>query len=709
MSAPSSVPGVAEPSEDLIELARKSSPPDAAPLSDPSTRANVFLRFLDDSWQKLERLVQRWLPHNLNPLNQFGAIANTCLMIAVVSGIALLFWYSPSVHQAHASLELLRTSFLGQLVRSIHRYSSDGCLFFVLLHAFRIVAQRRFTGARWLAWTTGAVLLGLLWFIGWTGYWLVWDVRGQHTALGTARFFDSLPIFTEPLSRSFLTDQSVPSLFFFLIFFAHMLTPLAMGVGLWMHLMRVNRARFLASTQMTLWIGASLVALSLLAPSFSAAPAQMTVKTAKFTIDWWYLWPLALTDRLGGGALWGIFSLGGLAFLSVPWTMARRRLNPPKAEVELPRCIGCSLCAKDCPFNAITMIPREDGRKFEVQSSVNPALCVSCGICTGACDSQAINLPVLNSRSVEKELQQWIQGQTAMGKPAFIAFCCGESAGSLLKANQTGVSDLLPGYRIQNVPCVGWVSAVMLERLLRNGASGILVVGCGHGDPVFREGMKWFDERLQGSREPKFDARKADPTRVLHVKFNRGEAASLAAAAAEFRVGSRRATAHPRPKLQGVAVGVALALFLSFCVWSLSDLSYTPPHHPSPELIVSFNHAGAILEPKKLTREELEKRLPHMRAQVNVSRQRAAVRLRVTVDRAVVFLDSFAPRGLQNDGPSIAVARLPVTAGKHFVEVALADTADPDQWTKTWSAEVEFKENENRVVLFDSKAGFTLH
>ena len=73
-------------------------------------------------------------------------------MIAVISGIALLFWYTPSVHQAHESLERLRaSSWLGQLVRSVHRYSSDGCLFFVLLHACRIVCQRRFTGSRWLA------------------------------------------------------------------------------------------------------------------------------------------------------------------------------------------------------------------------------------------------------------------------------------------------------------------------------------------------------------------------------------------------------------------------------------------------------------------------------------------------------------------------------------------------------------------------------
>ena len=307
-----------------------SEPAQAELVPPPAPRAEGLLRRLENGWLRLDRLIEDFISPTLNPFSQLGAMANTSLIIAVISGIVLLFWYTPSVHHAYESLETIRqSSWLGQIVRSIHRYSSDGCLFFVLLHALRIVCQRRFTGPRWLAWTSGLLLLSLLWFIGWTGYWLVWDVRGQHAALGTARFIDRLPIFTEPLSRSFLTDQSVPSLLFFLIFFVHMLAPLAVGVGIWLHLMRVNRSKFLAGRVMTLWIIGSLVVLSALLPAFSAGPAIMTVKTQKFSIDWWYLWPFMLTDRLSGGLLWSLFLLTGLAALTVPWWMVKRRLRRP--------------------------------------------------------------------------------------------------------------------------------------------------------------------------------------------------------------------------------------------------------------------------------------------------------------------------------------------------------------------------------------------
>ncbi len=684
----------------------------AESLPPHATRADTLLRRLDDGWHYLDRLIQNFIPPALNPFGQLGAIANTCLLIAVVTGIVLLYWYTPSVHHAYESLETIRrSSWLGQLTRSLHRYSSDGCLFFILLHALRITFQRRFTGPRWLAWTTGVLLLSLLWFIGWTGYWLVWDVRAQHAALGTARFIDRLPIFAEPLSRSFLTDQSVHSLLFFLIFFVHMLAPLAMGVGIWMHLMRVNRSRFLAGRTMTLWILGSLLLLSVLLPAFSASPAQMTVKAQKFTIDWWYLWPFALTDRLSGGALWAFFLFVGGTALTVPWWMAKQRRAPEwKAQVDLPRCMGCTLCAQDCPFNAITMVAREDGRKFGVQSYVNPALCVGCGICTGSCDSQAISQPVFNSRVIEKPLLAWIESRKARGEHPFIAFSCAESAGELLGADGEGNSVDLPGYRIQSVPCVGWVSAVMLERALQRGAAGVLVIGCGEGDTVCREGTKWFTQRMEGTHEPKFDPGKADPARVRFVQCDRTSRNELLRLAREFQLQPSHARApRIRKKPMQVAAALALVFVLSTVTFVFSNLPYRPPHSPEPELIVSFNHHGAIVESRKLTNEELDKRLPHMRAQVNVTRERLPVRLRVQVDGRSLLDQSYQPKGLSHDGPCIAVVRLPVTPGSHLVRVELADTADSDKWTLQWSEVVNFAESRAWVVLFDTKAGFSLH
>jgi hypothetical protein len=472
-------------------------------------RGERGLRWLERGFSRLDWFIERTIPPGLNPMLQFGAIANTCLLIAVLSGIALLIWYVPSVHQAHASLEQIRhSSWLGQWVRSLHRYSSDACMFMILLHAARIFVQRRFSGGRWLPWVTGIVLLALVWVIGWTGYWLVWDVRAQHVAVGTAKFVDRLPLFVEPLTRSFLTDESVHSLLFFLIFFGHMLMPLVVGVALWLHLMRVGRGKIIAGKTMTIWIIGSLAVMSALLPATSAGTAEMTAKAQRFTMDWWYLWPVALTDRLSGGMLWAIVLFGSAVLLAVPWWMTKRA-----------------------------------------------------------------------SHIISK--------------------------GARLENGETSPPPAGPGRRL--------------------------------------------------------------------------------------------------------AGGLLLASLLGGITFAFSNLPYRTPLSPEPELVISFNHSGQLVQPRALTPEELEKRLPHMRNQVSVAREKSPVHLRVTINGEEVWNRSYRPRGLAKDGPSVAIVRLPVRPGIQDVKVDIADTADIGNASHQWHQAVEFEESRAHVLLFDARAGFSIH
>ena len=64
----------------------------------------------------------------------------------------------------------------------------------------------------------------------------------------------------------------------------------------------------------------------------------------------------------------------------VPWLPPLKGKSP--AVVDLENCNGCARCADDCPFGAITMEPRSDGKAYEIEAVVDPALCMSCGLCT---------------------------------------------------------------------------------------------------------------------------------------------------------------------------------------------------------------------------------------------------------------------------------------------------------------------------------------
>lgn len=73
----------------------------------------------------------------------------------------------------------------------------------------------------------------------------------------------------------------------------------------------------------------------------------------------------------------------------------------------------------------------------------------------------------------------------------------------------------------------------MLERSLKRGVEGILVIACGDADPVAGDGCQWFEQRMNGRRQPAFDPGKADASRVRLVHLDRTQSGSLARVARE--------------------------------------------------------------------------------------------------------------------------------------------------------------------------------
>src|SRR5690606_25483846 len=145
----------------------------------------------------------------------------------------------------------------------------------------------------------------------------------------------------------FLTNESINSLIFFAVFFAHVLLPIPIGIVIWIHLVRLKKPKFLPKRNLMIACTLVLVVISLAVPASLAAPADMSVYPANFDVDWFYLVPLYLTDRLSGVWFW-VVGLGMLAGLSsLPWVLARKRKAP--AETNQKTCNGCTQCYQDCP------------------------------------------------------------------------------------------------------------------------------------------------------------------------------------------------------------------------------------------------------------------------------------------------------------------------------------------------------------------------
>jgi len=687
-------------SADLPALGQPFSPPEniSSPfVQEEKTRFEQFLELGNRVYLLFHGFISRLYPPKFNPLAQTGAIANTTFIIACISGILLLIWYKPSVHEAYSSMETISgLSLTAGLLRSIHRYSSDGCMFFVVLHAIQMFFGNRFKGARWLGWVTGVGAMTLLWFVGWTGYWLVWDERAQMIATTSAKLLDMVPIFSDPLSRSFLVDGTINSLFFFIIFFLHMLVPLSIGGALWLHIVRLSRPKFLADKKTTYWILASLLLVSLILPATAEAPAQMLLSPDRFSMDWWYLTPVWIIDRLSGGFFWVLFLVMGLVLYSLPFWRTGRKRAP--AMVTESRCNACRKCVMDCPFEAISMVPRTDDKNFEGRSLVDPERCVACGICAGSCNSAGIGLPSVPVIPQRHALESLLEQEPG----AWFAFVCGES--TQLKIDpESALCKALPGYRVMPVTCIGSIHMLTLERLLRRGAGGILIAGCGSGSCKYREGVNLTELRLQGARNPIFRKERADIEKIRQIAFQ--DKRTLRREAAAFLRGEKERASRLSPLLK---LTLATLLLIGLTLLPV-NLPYQPAVGSKPQLVVSFKHAGAEKEAHKLTQEELEKLPMHMRQAEVKERGHAPVRLRVVVDGQEIVNKAYSAGGLMGDGSSVALETLPLEVGAHHVVVYLGDEADENVWNHQTEKHLSLAEFTRCVLLFDKANGFTWH
>ncbi len=687
------------------------TPPPPAPGAPvhpgPSVRGDRLLVRGD----QLAARVDAWLRHALsvevNPLLQTGTMAIALLVLAVASGIVILIWYSPSVTGAYPSLAGLGGRSLGGFIHSLHRYSSDACLLYVMLHASRMLFARKITESRWLAWVTGTGMLGLLWFIGWTGYWLVWDERAQLVATASIRVADALHVFAGTMARLFLSDRTVPSLLFFIVFFLHILLPLGIAGGLAVHLARLSRPRITPARRLAVWVLGAVGVAALLYPATSARPAHLLTQPESFPMDWWFLWPLQLAQRLGGPATLALFAVTGLLIAAMPWWMRRRRPKPAfQASVDVGRCHACTLCVQDCPFDAITMVARTDGKKFPSQALVDPARCVGCGICVGACDADSIELPWINTRDESREVEAAIEAARAGGEHPLLALVCAEtSGGDWNHFNTAQWRALLPDFHVWPVPCVGWAQPKLLERVLARGAVGMLVISCGEGELRCREGGKFFQQRIDGTRQPALRSARANPESFFHLVHDTSDPERTRRRAAEFARTLRRPALLASSRVCAVTLGLALCVVFVGLITTVADAPFRNPAPAAPEFVLSVKAWGEWLDAPALDAKAQAARPIHMRSATAGQRTRATVMVRLAVE-GVVTEHRLPPLGLEHDGASIAVLRQTLSPGSHEVEAAIFTAAGATAPKFTWRGRLVFSPRRASVLSFDPATGF---
>lgn len=230
--------------------------------------------------------------------------------------------------------------------------------------------------------------------------------------------------------------------------------------------------------------------------------------------------------------MWLLAVGSSVVLCALPWLPPRRQRVVP-AEVHLEMCSGCTRCSEDCPFSAVTMVPRTDGRAFALQAQVDPALCSGCGMCLGACPaSQPFRKASVLVTGIDRpdlpltELRHRVL-EALKGAPRILVFGCshGVDPAGVASADVAWIA----------LPCIGMLPPSFVDFVLSRGeVQGVLLTGCRRNDCFHRWGDHWTEARLAGLREPHPLAR-VPRERVRTFWGAESDGAALRAALADFR------------------------------------------------------------------------------------------------------------------------------------------------------------------------------
>ena len=448
-------------------------------------------------------------PPAWNPMLNLGALGFMFYWIITVSGIYVYIFFDTGVHNAYESIEYMTHEqwYLAGIMRSLHRYASDALVVVMLLHLLREFGRDRYRGVRWFSWITGVPILIMVYLAGISGYWLVWDKLAQYVAIVSTEWLDQLPIFGEPIARNFLSPDTLESRFFTLMIFMHIAIPLIALVILWIHLQRISKPRINPPRGLAVSVFAALLALSLVHPALSQAPADLAKVPGKIGLDWFYLPLFPLLETLPGSLTWGLSACLLFMLIALPWLPPLKKARP--AVVDLANCNGCGRCYNDCPYNAISMVQRTDGAPFAREPVVNAANCVSCGLCAGSCPtstpfrrlsalSPGIDLPDLTLAKLRTDIER--ASEMLSGKPRILVFGCDNGpALQHCRSDNTGVIQLA---------CIGQLPPSFVDFAINRGfAEGVMLTGCSENACHARSGIDWTVQRNARARDPQLRRR----------------------------------------------------------------------------------------------------------------------------------------------------------------------------------------------------------
>ena len=262
-----------------------------------------------------------------------GAVAAVLILVQVLTGILLAFYYVPSVDHAYTTVSYIeKVVSSGSWIRSMHHYGSQWLSLFIFLHVIQLFLNNAYVLNR-TQWIAAVLILGLVMAAGGTGYSLPWDARAFFSTRVAEGLMAGLPFAGRNARFWLLGGNDISTLTLSRFFALHVLVIPAFLAGATVWMFRSQIAMFL-DWRKALVAGLVFVALALWAmkhpaPLGPAVPAMSAEYLPRPGSQFLWLYQSLKYIPGGLGSLAGVVlpGIALLVLLLLPWLKAQRMVG----------------------------------------------------------------------------------------------------------------------------------------------------------------------------------------------------------------------------------------------------------------------------------------------------------------------------------------------------------------------------------------------
>lgn len=131
-----------------------------------------------------------------------GGLTIFSFLVTVVTGLVLLFHYSPTPAAAYTSMQQITTIVpYGWYIRNLHFWAAQLLVIAAVLHLIRIVLSGGYLRGRAFNYVVGIVLLFLIFLVDFTGFPLRWDAESHWALIVGTNLVKAIPIIGNSLHQ----------------------------------------------------------------------------------------------------------------------------------------------------------------------------------------------------------------------------------------------------------------------------------------------------------------------------------------------------------------------------------------------------------------------------------------------------------------------------------------------------------------------------